>query len=135
MTRVAAMPTAITAAVLLLVGVLLVQWLPTLPPRWCSGMLFPVALLLAWRCPRGRWLACLLLGIGWATWRGSMAMDARLPRVLEGRDFSIVGSLVDLPLAHTDASRFTLRVEQATLDGQPLDLRGRITVSWYDGAP
>lgn len=126
---------AITAALTLLVGVLLVQWLPTLPPRWCSGLLFPIALVLAWRCPRWRWLACLLLGIGWAAWRGSMAMDARLPRVLEGRDFSVVGSLVDLPLARTDASRFTLRVEQAMLDGQPVDLHGRITVSWYDGAP
>src|SRR6185437_12627598 len=54
---------------------------------------------------------------------------------LEGRDVTVVGSLVDLPLARTDASRFTLRVEHATLDGQPLDLHGRITVSWYDGAP
>ncbi len=127
--------TAFTAALALLLGVLLVQWLPQLPPRWCLGLLLLSGVLLGWRCPRWRWLACLLFGIVWASWRGGMAMDARLPRALEGRDLAVIGTMVDLPLARTDASRFTLRVEQATLDGAPVALRGDITVSWYDGAP
>jgi competence protein ComEC len=126
---------AITAASALLAGVLLVQWLPQLPPHWSLALLLLAAGLLAWRCPRWRWLAWLLFGIVWAAWRGGVAMDARLPRALEGRDFVVVGTIADLPLAHPDASRFTLRVEQATLDGQPVALRGRVTVSWYDGAP
>jgi len=126
---------AITAASALLAGVLLVQWLPRLPPHWSLALLLLAAGLLAWRCPRWRWLAWLLFGIVWAAWRGGVAMDARLPRALEGRDFVVVGTIADLPLAHPDASRFTLRVEQATLDGQPVALRGRVTVSWYDGAP
>ena len=126
---------AIKLAAGLLAGVLLVQWWPQLPPRWCIGLLLSVAALLAWRCPRWRWLACVMFGIVWAVWRGGLAMDARLPRTLEGRDFAVTGTMVDLPLARTDASRFTLRVGHALLDGQPIDLRGRITVSWYDGAP
>jgi competence protein ComEC len=126
---------AITAASALLAGVLLVQWLPRLPPLWSLALSLLAAGLLAWRCPRWRWLAWLLFGIVWAAWRGGVAMDARLPRALEGRDFVVVGTIADLPLAHPDASRFTLRVEQATLDGQPVALRGRVTVSWYDGAP
>jgi competence protein ComEC len=126
---------AITAASALLAGVLLVQWMPRLPPHWCLVLSLLAAGLLAWRCPRWRWLAWLLFGIVWAAWRGGVAMDARLPRALEGRDFVVVGTIADLPLAHPDASRFTLRVEQATLDGQPVALRGRVTVSWYDGAP
>ncbi|HWU78283.1 MAG TPA: DNA internalization-related competence protein ComEC/Rec2 [Rhodanobacter sp.] len=126
---------AITAALALLTGVLLVQGLPGLPPLACAGLILLAALALAWRCPRWRWLACLLFGVAWALWRGALAMDARLPRALEGRDIEVTGALVGLPLARTDASRFTLRVERATLDGRPLDLRGRITVSWYDGAP
>jgi len=126
---------AITAASALLAGVLLVQWLPRLPPHWSLVLSLLAAGLLAWRCPRWRWLAWLLFGIVWAAWRGGVAMDARLPRALEGRDFVVVGTIADLPLAHPDASRFTLRVEQATLDGQPVALRGRVTVSWYDGAP
>lgn len=126
---------AIKAALALLVGVLAVQWLPQLPPRWCAPSIALFASGLAWRCPGWRSLACLLFGVAWALWRGSLAMDARLPRMLEGRDISVTGTLVGLPLARTDASRFTLRVQRAMLDGQPLDLHGRITVSWYDGAP
>ena len=135
MARTAAMPSAITAAAALLLGVLLVQWLPALPPHWCALLLALVALALAWRFPRARWFACFLLGICWALWRGAQAMDARLPRTMEGLDFSVIGHLVDLPLARTDATRFTVQVEQASLDGQPVPLQGRITVSWYQDAP
>ncbi|MHB1059705.1 MAG: DNA internalization-related competence protein ComEC/Rec2 [Rhodanobacter sp.] len=127
--------TAITVAPALLAGVLLVQWMPHLPPYWCLGLLLLTAVLLAWHCPRWRWLACLSFGIAWAAWRGGLAMDARLPRALEGRDFSITGTVAGLPLARTDASRFTLQVEHATLDGRRVALRGRLAVSWYDGAP
>lgn len=135
MTRGKAGPAAIITAGALLVGVLMVQCLPRLPSSWWALLLLLGALGLAWRYPRWRWLACVLLGVGWALWRGGLAMDARLPRTLEGRDITVVGTLVGLPLARTDASRFTLRVESATLDDEPLDLHGRITVSWYDGAP
>ncbi|WP_426699928.1 DNA internalization-related competence protein ComEC/Rec2 [Rhodanobacter sp. Col0626] len=126
---------AIKMAAALLAGVLLVQWWPQLPPRWCVGLLSLAAALLAWRCPRWRWLACMLFGVAWAVWRGGLAMDARLPRELEGRDFMVIGTIADLPLARTDASSFSLRVESATLDGQPTALHGLLTVSWYDGAP
>ena len=126
---------AITAALALLAGVLLVQAWPHLPTRWLGVPIALAAAALAWRFPRWRWISCLLLGTGWALWRGALAMDARLPRALEGRDITVVGSLVGLPLARTDASRFTLRVDRASLDGEPLALHGRITVAWYDGAP
>ncbi|HZX70980.1 MAG TPA: DNA internalization-related competence protein ComEC/Rec2 [Rhodanobacter sp.] len=135
MTRERAAPAAIITAGTLLTGVLLVQALPRLPSPWWALLIGLAALGLAWRYPRWRWLACVLFGVGWALWRGAWAMDARLPRALEGRDITVVGTLVGLPLARTDASRFTLRVERAMLDGEPLDLHGRITVSWYDDAP
>ena len=134
MERMATLP-AILIALSSLAGVLLVQGLPVLPPYWCAVMLAVVGCLLGWRCPHWRWLTCFVLGVAWAVWRGGLAMDARLPRALEGRDFQVVGRLVDLPLVHTDASRFTLQVEQATLDGSPAPLHGRVTVSWYQTAP
>jgi competence protein ComEC len=127
--------TAITCTLALLSGVLLVQWLPSLPPRWCLGLLLFGALLLAWRLPRWRWLACALFGTFWAAWHGAAAMEARLPRALEGQDITVVGNIIGLPQAGDDASRFTLWVEQATLDGKSIALRGRVTVSWYDDAP
>lgn len=127
--------TAIPVALALLAGVLLVQWLPQLPPRWLLAVLVLAAAGLLWRLPRGRWIACLLLGIAWAAWRGGLAMDARLPRSLERADLVVVGTVADLPLVHADATRFTMRVERATLAGRPIALRGLVTVSWYQGAP
>ncbi|MGB5852934.1 MAG: DNA internalization-related competence protein ComEC/Rec2 [Rhodanobacter sp.] len=126
---------AITATLALLAGVLLVQAWPRLPPAWIGLPLVVLALVWAWRCPRWRWLCGLPLGVAWAWWCGTQAMQARLPHALEGRDVLVVGSLDGLPLARTDASRFTLRVESATLDGRPLALHGLVTVSWYEAAP
>jgi len=126
---------AITVALALLAGVLLVQAWPRLPSVWICLPLIGLALAWAWRCPRWRWLCALPLGVAWALWCGTQAMQARLPRALEGRDVLVVGSLDGLPLARTDASRFTLRVESAQLDGRPLALHGLLTVSWYEGAP
>lgn len=130
-----AMPSAVTAALGSLVGVLLVQGLPLLPPLWCGILLALAALVLGWRYPGARGFACLMLGIAWALWRGGLAMDARLPRALEGRDIEVVGRLVDLPQIRRDASRFTFKVQSAALDGSPMNLRGLVTVSWYEGAP
>ncbi|HEY8587136.1 MAG TPA: DNA internalization-related competence protein ComEC/Rec2 [Rhodanobacter sp.] len=127
--------TAIPVALALLAGMLLVQWLPQLPPRWLLAVLVLAAAGLLWRLPRGRGIACLLLGIAWAAWRGGLAMDARLPRPLERADLVVVGTVADLPLVHTDATRFTMRVERAALAGRPIALRGLVTVSWYQGAP
>jgi competence protein ComEC len=129
-----AQSTAIRTALALLLGVLLVQWLPQLPPHWVSALLL-LAGVLTCRWPAARWLGCVLLGVGWAAWHGSMAMDARLPRAMEGRDLVVIGSVVDLPLARADASSFTFRVDQASLDGVVLPWHGRITASWYDDAP
>ena len=130
---------SIPVALALLAGVLLVQWLPALPPRWLPAALLltalPLHLVLARYWPQARWLAWLLLGIGWAIWRGGAAMDARLPRALEGRDFVVTGRIVELPQAGVDASRFLLQLQRVSLDGQPIDLRGRVSVAWYAGAP
>jgi competence protein ComEC len=130
-----AMPAVVVTALTLLLGVLLVQWLPRLPPYWLLGLLIVVAAVLGWRFPRWRWLACVLFGVVWAAWRGASGMDARLPRALEGRDFSIVGRVAELPQARSDATSFVLRIESAALDGQSVALHGHLNVSWYNGAP
>ncbi len=135
MARSTAMPRAVIAALTLLFGVLLVQWLPRLPPYWSLGVLSLVAVVLGWRCPRWCWLSCVLLGIVWAAWRGASGMDERLPRALEGRDFVVIGTVAELPQARSDATSFNLRIEQATLDGRPVALHGHLNVSWYDAAP
>lgn len=126
---------ASVAAPALLCGVLLVQWLPHLPPPGLTALGLLAAGLLAWRRRRWRWLLWVLFGVGWAVWQGTAAMNARLPRALEGADLEVVGKLVDLPDRQPAAVRFTLDVERATLHGKPVPLRGHVTVSWYGAAP
>ncbi|MGC1547167.1 MAG: DNA internalization-related competence protein ComEC/Rec2 [Rhodanobacter sp.] len=128
-------PGAIGAGLALLVGVSVVQWLPVLPPRWSMSVLAGLALLCGWCWPRMRSVVPLLLGFAWAAWCGSAAMDARLPRALEGQDFTVVGSITGLPLVRSDATSFQLRVEQATLAGNDVPIHGLLRLSWYGKAP
>jgi competence protein ComEC len=43
----------------------------------------------------------------------------------------VTGHVDGLPAVRPDATRFVLRIEQAELDGQPLDLRGKLRLSWH----
>jgi len=131
-TRTATVGTA--SALALLLGVLAVHALPGLPPR---GVDFALAALGfgAWWHPRLRLVGCVLLGFAWCAFRADLALDARLPPELEGRDFLVTGVIDALPLRRDDATRFVLRVEAAELDGGDVPLHGRVRVSWYDGAP
>lgn len=118
-----------------LLGVLAVQALPVLPPRLLVLAIGLAALGAAWLWPRARWIAIVAVGFAWCAWRADAALLERLPRELEGRDFDVVGVVDDLPLARSDATRFTLRVEQAWLDGEPVALHGRVRLSWYGQPP
>ncbi len=119
----------------LLAGVLVVQWLPVLPPRWSMLLLAAGTLPCCWRWPRLRWVMVLLLGFAWAVWRGSLAMEARLPRHLEGRDFSVTGQVADLPQVRAHATAFQLRLERVVLDGHPVPLHGLVRLAWYGQPP
>ena len=123
--------TAVGVSVALLTGVLCVQWLPVLPSRWWClwGAIGLIALCRRW--PRWRWCAYAALGFAWTVWRASAAMDARLPIEWEGRDFSVVGTIVGLPQVNASASEFRFSVEQASLDGEPVILHGRLRLAWY----
>lgn len=122
------------SAIALLLGVLAVHALPALPLRGVDVGLGVLGLAATWH-PRLRLVGCALLGFAWCAFRADLAFEARLPRELEGRDFSVVGVVDALPLRRDDATRFVLRVEKATLDGNEVALNGRVRVSWYDGAP
>ncbi|MEW5303596.1 MAG: hypothetical protein WDW36_006273 [Sanguina aurantia] len=123
------MPATVSAALMLLLGVLVVQWLPRLPPYWLLAVLLAAAALLAWRAPRWRWLSLIVLGVVWASWHGATAMQARLPVALSGNDFLVTGTVAALPQVRGDATSFNLRVEQVTHDGEPFALRGILSVS------
>ncbi|GLQ45488.1 DNA internalization-related competence protein ComEC/Rec2 [Dyella lipolytica] len=128
-------PSATAAALALLAGVLTVQWLPVLPPHWMMAALVASALVLAWRLPRARWLFVALLGFAWAAWRGSVAIDARLPSAWEGQDVSVVGRIGGLAQTKADATSFLFQIEQTKRDDQVLPWRGLARVSWYGKPP
>ncbi|HEV2622202.1 MAG TPA: DNA internalization-related competence protein ComEC/Rec2 [Frateuria sp.] len=129
------MPGAAGVGIALLLGVLAVQWLPSLPPATWGVLPGLVALLASRRWPLLGLPAIALLGAAWAIWRGALALELRLPRELEGRDFDVVGTVVELPLARSDATRFVLDAEHAMLDGKTVPLHGHVRLSWYDEAP
>jgi competence protein ComEC len=120
-------------AVAALAGALAVQLCTSLPPRWLDMALAVLALVLA-RTPRLRMVAIALLAFAWCAWRADVALDARLPREFEGRDFDVIATVDQLPIQRADATRALLRIESAQLDGATVHLHGRARVAWY-GAP
>ncbi|WP_300615986.1 DNA internalization-related competence protein ComEC/Rec2 [Dokdonella sp.] len=124
----------VASALALLCGALAVHAVPILPPRWLDALL-AAAGASALLHPRFRFPGFVLLGFAWCAFRADLALDARLPRDLEGRDFTVVGSVDELPVRREDAVRFGFRVEQAVLDGETIPLHGRLRLSWYGAAP
>jgi competence protein ComEC len=122
---------ALVPAVMLVLGVLAMQWLVILPPGWVSGAMVVVALVVLRLGSFGRALAWCLFGMAWACWHGDTAMEARLPRDREGQDVTVVGRVADLPLARSDATGFLLTVEHAAFGATTVPLHGRIRVNWY----
>ncbi|MEO7324258.1 MAG: DNA internalization-related competence protein ComEC/Rec2 [Dokdonella sp.] len=124
----------VAGAVALLFGILAVHALPALPSRWIDAILF-VAGLAALTRPRLRLFGCVLLGFSWCALRADIALNARLPRDIEGRDFDLIGVVDELPVTRTDATRIVLRIESVELDGAAIPLHGRVRLSWYDEVP
>lgn len=124
----------VVGALAMLLGVLTVHAWPRLPPRWLDLTLLLAALPLLW-LPRARVLGLCLLGLGWCALRADIAMQARLPRADDGRDFIVTGQVEGLPRRREDATRFVLRVESAERAGAHQPLRGLLRLSWYDAAP
>lgn len=131
------LPGILACGVALLTGALAVQVLPVLPPRWTDGALLIAALTLFALCLRRQWSSAIILltiaiaAFGWTAWRADIAMQARLPHALEGRDLVVTGTIDDLPQAQDESTRFDFDVAQARLDGARIPLNGTLRLSWY----
>lgn len=128
-------PSATLAAIALLGGGLIVQWLPALPSSRVIAALLIGAFVLVWRFPCMRWLAVALLGFAWAAWRGHIAMDGRLPRAWEEQVFHVTGRVEGLAQPRGDATSFLFRIERAKLGQKDVSWRGLARISWYGQSP
>ena len=116
-----------SALLALAAGLLLLRFLPQLPP---VSLLLTTALLgLALLASRGYLVGLFLLGFSWACISAQWALDDRLEPELDGRTLWLEGRVVDLPDVREGVVRFHLAEPYSRRAELPQLLR----LSWYDG--
>lgn len=123
-------PLGLAVAAALLLGVLLVQLWPALPPLWTLPL---PALLAVWLYRAGDWrrlAGAAAMGALLACAHGQYALNLQLPKALAGQDLWIEGDVLGLPEVERDAARFELRVRSGR--GVADALTGRkVRLTWY----
>jgi len=115
--------------VALLAGLLVLRWLPQLPPSWALyAMALCGVLLLPWRL---YWLGLFLLGLSWACVSAQWALDERLSPALDGRTLWLQGQVVGLP----EVGRGVVRFQMQDAESRRAELPGRLRLAWYGGPP
>lgn len=116
-----------TGMVALALGMLVLRFLPALPPVWLMLAMPLVALMLL---PfRSYPLALFLFGLTWASVSAKSALDDRLPERLDGQTLWVEGKIVGLPHSADGVVRFQL--QEPISRRTPLPERMRI--AWYGG--
>lgn len=121
-------------------GILFVQLQPALPDwGWAlaAGLLCLCLRFLPQpdRLRRGLTvIACLALGVAWASWRAEIRLADELPLALEGQDLQLTGVVATLPQPVSHGSRFEFVINSAlTADGKAASVPSRVMLSWYAG--
>lgn len=116
-----------TGILALLAGLLVLRWLPSLPPIWLLALLPIIGLMLL---PfRSYPLALFLFAFTWACTSAHWALDDRLPAQLDGRTLWLQGQVVGLPEVSAGVVRFQLQQADARREQLPSLLR----LAWYGG--
>jgi competence protein ComEC len=116
-----------TAMLALAAGLLLLRFLPQLPPVSLLPFIFAAGLALLpfrWRA-----IGCFLCGLGWACLNAHWALNDRLPTELDGRTFWLEGRVTGLPDVRGGAVRFELVDISSRHPGLP----SRMRLAWYGG--
>ena len=123
-----------TGIVLMALGVVFLAQLPRVPDAVLVCLL-PVCMVWAWLDAASRPLALFVCGLLWALLRAQYLLGGVLPESLEGRTLVVDGTVVGLPGADARRLRFDFQISRARHQGRPLGFRGRVRLSWYQGAP
>jgi competence protein ComEC len=116
-----------TAMLALAAGLLLLRFLPQLPPVSTLPFLFVAGLALLpfrWRA-----IGCFLCGLAWACLSAHWALDDRLPTELDGRTFWLEGQVTGLP----DVRGGVVRFELIDISSRHSGLPSRLRLAWYGG--
>ena len=116
-----------TGILALVAGLLVLRFLPALPPLWLLIFL-PVAGLMILPF-RSYPIALFLFGFTWACVSAQWALDERLARQLDARTLWLQGQVVGLP----EASHGMVRFELEQVLSRRAKLPARLRLSWYDG--
>lgn len=116
-----------TGLIALALGMLVLRFLPMLPP---VGLLLAMPVVALMLLPfRTYPLALFLLGLTWASVSAKSALDDRLPAGLDGQTLWLEGNIVGLPHSVDGVVRFQLE--------QPVSRRARLPermrIAWYGG--
>jgi competence protein ComEC len=105
-------------------------WLaPTLPPPWLSFASIPLAIILAWRWPRLRLPAAVLLGAAWVAGFAGLAMERRPGAELADADVVLDLRVTGLPDRGGRGWRFDAVVERS--DHEALRPGSLLRLSWF----
>ncbi|MEZ0616147.1 DNA internalization-related competence protein ComEC/Rec2 [Pseudomonas sp. Env-44] len=116
-----------TGMLALALGLLMLRWLPALPPGGALlGMLVLALMLLPFRSYP---LAFFLVGLSWACFSAQRALDDRLQPALDGQTRWVEGRVVGLPQQTVTGVRFELADGRLRKGRLPK----RIRVSWHGG--
>ena len=126
---------SVTRGIAVVLGAVAVQGLTDLPSSALAASASAIALIMLFVRRLDRLPVWFALGFFWTVLHAQGVLDARLPDALHGRDFDVIGSVRGLPNVGPDSTRFDFDIASAMLDGQPLSLRGRVRLNWYDKAP
>lgn len=99
--------------------------------------IIPLLLLLpvAFRYPKARALAWLILGLWWATYRAHGMLAGALEVTLENEPIKIRGVIVGLPQAREKSTRFLFEIESVHGLRRDWPSPGRVRLSWYVDPP
>jgi len=112
------------------VGVLLLQLMPVLPP-WVAWALVPVCLVcLRWRVARLPVL--IILGFFWAAGRAELALMPTLDPAIEGQTVLLEGRVADIPRRLSGQGvRFLFTVERMDSGDGWIQFPATIRLGWY----
>ena len=117
-------------------GVLLLRFLPAVPPSWLLLVFGLTALLLL--CTRrtiGYWLAALLLGLCWSGWQAGNLLEQRLAPEWDGQTLWLEGRVTGLPQWQAEADWQVVRFELQDATSRRTGLPSRLRLSWRDPPP